>query len=93
MRKYEAVFIFLPNEEEEKRNHLLERFKSIIETDGSVTNVDEWGVRKLAYLIDDIAEGYYVIVNFEANSEAVNELDRIAKISDSLMRHMVVRAD
>ncbi|HLS52674.1 MAG TPA: 30S ribosomal protein S6 [Tissierellaceae bacterium] len=93
MRKYEAVFIFLPNEEEESRNQLLERFKSIIKEDGEVTNVEEWGVRKLAYLINDIGEGYYVIVNFQGTPETVNELDRIAKISDSIMRHMIIRED
>lgn len=93
MRKYEAIFIFLPNVEEEKRNQLLERFKGIIETDGSISNVDEWGIRKLAYLIDDIAEGYYVLMNFETTPEVVKELDRIAKISDSIMRHMVIRED
>ncbi|MBC8590387.1 30S ribosomal protein S6 [Wansuia hejianensis] len=93
MRKYEAIFIFLPNVEEEKRNQLLERFKGIIEADGSISNVDEWGIRKLAYLIDDIAEGYYVLMNFETTPEVVKELDRIAKISDSIMRHMVIRED
>lgn len=93
MRKYEAVFIFLPNQEEEKRNQLLERFQGIIEQDGSITKVDEWGVRKLAYLIDDIGEGYYVLVNFEATPEVITELDRVAKISDSIMRHMIIRED
>ena len=93
MRKYEGVFIFLPNMEEEKRNQLLERLKGIIEADGSISNVDEWGVRKLAYLIDDIAEGYYVVMNFETTPEVIEELKRIAKISDSIMRHMIIRED
>jgi small subunit ribosomal protein S6 len=93
MRKYEAIFIFLPNEEEEKRAQLLERFKGIIEEDGNISKVDEWGIRKLAYLIDDIAEGYYVLMNFESTPEVITELDRIAKISDSIMRHMIIRED
>ncbi|WP_353097614.1 30S ribosomal protein S6 [Tissierella praeacuta] len=92
MRKYEAVFIFLPSEEE-KRVQILERFKGIIEADGSITNIDEWGTRKLAYLIDDIAEGYYVLINFEGTAEVVKELDRISRISDSIMRHMIIRED
>ena len=75
MRKYEAVIIFLPNLEEEKRVQLLDRFKGIIEAEGSISNVDEWGIRKLAYLIDDIAEGYYVLLNFESAPETVKELD------------------
>lgn len=93
MRKYEGVFIFLPNMEEEKRNQLLDRLKGIIEADGTISNVDEWGVRKLAYLIDDIAEGYYVVMNFETKPEVVDEVKRIAKISDSIMRHMITRED
>lgn len=92
MRKYEAVFIFLPNEEE-KRVQVLDRFKGIIEAEGTVTNIDEWGTRKLAYLIDDIGEGYYVLINFEGTPEAVKELDRVARISDSIMRHMIIRED
>jgi small subunit ribosomal protein S6 len=93
MRKYEAMLIFLPTLEEEKRAQLLERFKGIIENEGSITNVDEWGIRKLAYHIDDIAEGYYVLINFEATPEVVKEMDRIARISDGIMRHMIIRED
>lgn len=93
MRKYEGVFIFLPNEEEERRNQLLERLKGIIEGDGTISKIDEWGIRKLAYLIDDIAEGYYVLMNFESTPEVISELDRIAKISDGIMRHMIIRED
>lgn len=93
MRKYEGLFIFLPNQEEEKRVQLLERFNGIIEQSGSVINTDDWGVRKLAYLIDDIAEGHYVLVNFESTPEVVKELDRVAKISDIVMRHMIIREE
>ena len=93
MRKYEAMVIFYPNLEEEKRNALLERFKGIIEAGGSITTLDEWGMRKLAYLIDDLAEGYYVLINFESNPEVVSEFDRIAKIADGIMRHMITRVE
>lgn len=92
MRKYEAVFIFLPSEEE-KRVQVLERFKGIIEAEGTIANIDEWGNRKLAYLIDDIAEGYYVLINFEGTPEVIKELDRVARISDSIMRHMIIREE
>lgn len=93
MRKYEAVFIFVPSLEEEKRNQLFERLKGVIEENGSITNVDEWGMRKLAYEINDLKEGYYTIVNFESDSEVVSELDRVCKISDGIMRHMIIRED
>lgn len=93
MRKYEGVFIFLPNLEEETRVKVLDRLKGIIEADGSISNIDEWGIRKLAYLINDIGEGYYYVINFEATPEVVKELDRIAKISDSIMRSMIIKTE
>ncbi len=93
MRKYEGVFIFLPNLEEEARNTMLDRVKNIINADGEVTNVDEWGLRKLAYEINDIGEGYYVLLNFTTTPEVKDELDRVVKISDNVMRHMIVRDD
>ena len=92
MRKYEAMFIFFPSEEE-KRVQVLERFKGIIEEEGTITSTDEWGIRKLAYLIEDIGEGYYVLINFEGTPEIVKELDRVARISDSIMRHMIIREE
>ncbi|HSH35013.1 30S ribosomal protein S6 [Schnuerera sp.] len=93
MRKYEAVFIFLPSLEDEARNQLFDRLKGIIESNGTVSDVDEWGVRKLAYEINDISEGYYIVINFETTPETVEELDRVCKISDSIMRHMIIRED
>ncbi|MDG2764741.1 30S ribosomal protein S6, partial [Vibrio parahaemolyticus] len=75
MRKYEIMLIFYPDYEEEKRNAVMDRLKGIIETDGKVETIDEWGLRKLAYLINDYAEGYYVLVNFEAGPDIAKELD------------------
>mgnify|MGYP001051885148 FL=1 len=92
MRKYEAVFIFIPHLEEESRNQLFDRLKGVIGED-NVLDVDEWGMRKLAYEINDLTEGYYIIVNFKSTPETVEELDRICKISDNIMRHMIVRVD
>lgn len=93
MKKYEAVIIFVPELEDEARNALLERFKGIIEASGTISNIDEWGMRKLAYEINYNTEGYYVVMDFEATPEAVKEMDRVAKISDKVMRHMIVRED
>ncbi|MDO5707627.1 MAG: 30S ribosomal protein S6 [Andreesenia angusta] len=92
-RDYEAVFIFSPVVEEENRNTIVERLKTIIESAGSVTNLDEWGSRKLAYEIEDFREGYYVLINFEAESSVVNELERVSKITDSIIRNMIIRVD
>lgn len=93
MRKYEGVFIFVPSLEEESRNQLFDRLKGIIESNGTISDVDEWGIRKLAYEINDISEGYYAIVNFESTPEVIDELDRVCKISDNIMRHMIIRED
>ena len=93
MRKYEAVFITNSNTDEERRNSIMDRFKGIIEGNGTITNVDEWGNRKLAYEINDLREGYYVVVNFEAEREVINELERIAKITEEVIRHMIVREE
>ena len=91
MRKYEAVFIFAPSVDQETRNGVIEKFKGIIETDGSLIGIDEWGSRKLAYEINDLTEGYYILLNLEATSETLNELVRVAKITDGIIRHMIVR--
>lgn len=93
MRNYEAIVIFSPNAEEEVRKQVLDRINGIIENGGTLTEVDEWGMRKLAYLIDDFSEAYYVLYKFQGNNEIVAEFDRVVKISDSVIRHMIVRID
>ncbi|QIB27900.1 MULTISPECIES: 30S ribosomal protein S6 [Caloranaerobacter] len=93
MRKYEAMFILVPDLEEEVRNNIIEKFKGIIEQNGTVEKVDEWGVRRLAYEIKHYAEGYYVVINFQGESSVVNELDRISKITEQVIRHMIVKED
>ncbi len=93
MRKYETMFILKSNLEEEKRNELINKFKSIIETDGQITSVDEWGNRKLAYEIDKLNDGYYVLINFMAGTDLPKELDRNFKISDDVIRHLIVNLE
>lgn len=93
MRKYEAVFIFEPTVDEETRNGVIEKFKGIIEKDGSLIGIDEWGSRKLAYEINDLTEGYYILLNLEADTEVIAELERVTKITNGIMRHMIVRDD
>lgn len=91
MNKYELIYILKPDVEEEKRTQMLERFRGIIEADGTIENVDEWGNRKLAYEINKINEGYYVLVNFSSQAEVLNELTRILKIADEVIRHMIIK--
>lgn len=90
MKKYEAMFIFYPNVEEEEREKFLERFTKVIEENGKIEEREEWGNRKLAYTIEDLTEGYYVLLNFEIEPSNVVELERLVKISDVVMRHMII---
>lgn len=90
MRKYEGAFILLSNLEEDVRNAEIEKIKNIVVNyKGTVDKVNEWGQRRLAYEINKKRDGYYVIINFTSNADAVNEVDRICKISDNVLRHMI----
>lgn len=92
MNKYESLYVLKPDVEEEARKALIEKFKALVEQNGGkVEKVDEWGVRKLAYEIDYIKEGYYVLMTFESGSELPAELERNYNISDSVLRYNVIR--
>lgn len=93
MRKYEVVFILKPNLEEEKRNEIIEKFKSIVVTDGEIESIEEWGNRKLAYEIEKLNDGYYVLMNIKVGLEVPKELDRNFKISDDVIRHLIVNLE
>lgn len=91
MRKYETIFIQHPSLDEEAVNATIEKFKGIIENGGgTVDNVDVWGKRKLAYEINKVNEGYYTLVNFTASPELPKELDRVFRITDGIIRHIIV---
>ena len=89
--KYEALMIFSVAGGEEGVNALKEKFNDLIAKNGTVEAVDEWGKRRLAYLINDEAEGYYVFTNFESEPTFPSELERIAKITDGVLRVMVIK--
>ena len=92
MNKYEVVYIIDPAVEEEARKELIAKFNALItDNGGSVDKVEEWGKRRLAYAIDYKTEGYYVLVNFQAESELPKELERNLQISDSIIRYQVIR--
>ena len=76
---------------EEAAKELMEKFKALVESNGTLESVDEWGRRKLAYLINDEAEGYYVLYNYEATPQFPAELDRVAKITDGVLRTLIVK--
>ena len=89
--KYETGVIFSVAGGEDATNALKEKFNDLIAKNGTIENVDEWGKRRLAYLINDEAEGYYVFYNFESEPEFPAELERIAKITDGVLRAMVIK--
>ncbi len=89
--KYEAAMIFSVANGEEATLGLKEKFNDLIAKNGTIENVDDWGKRRLAYLINDEAEGYYVFFNFESEANFPAELERIAKITDGVLRVMVIK--
>ncbi len=94
MVKYESMYILKPDMEEEKKNSLVKRFSDLVTANGGeIEKVDEWGKKRLAYPIDYINDGYYVLMTFAAPPELPMELERNYKISDDVMRYMVVNLD
>lgn len=93
MTNYELMFIIDPTLEDEKKEATVETVKGIIEADGIVGEVDVWGLRKLAYPIQKKNEGYYVVVTFQASPELPKELDRRLRISEVVMRHLIINKD
>ena len=93
MTNYEVMFIIDPTLEDEKKEAAVEAVKGIIAAEGEVGNVDVWGMRKLAYPIQKKTEGHYVVIEFKAEHTLPKELDRRLKISDSIMRHLIVNKD
>ena len=86
--KYESLFILRPDLTEEQTAELVQKFKDLVSQNGTLLNVDEWGKRRLAYLIDDYPEGYYVLMVFESKPDFPAELSRIYNITDNVMRGM-----
>lgn len=87
---YETIFIADLALGEEGIAALVEKFKTLIEDNGTIAKVDEWGKRRLAYAINDKNEGYYVLVEFESAPEFPAELDRIYRITDGVMRSLII---
>ena len=88
---YETIFIVDMTGGEEAVAATVDKFKTLIEKSATVESVDEWGKRRLAYPINDLTEGYYVLVNFQSEPEFPKELDRIYNISDAILRSIIIR--
>ncbi len=90
MANYELIFVTKPNLDDETRETVLERVKSVIETNGEIEKVDAWGNRKLAYPIQKFTDGFYTLVNFKSSADVPKELDRNLRINENVIRHMIV---
>ena len=90
MAKYETMLVVSTATDEEATLALVAKFKALIEANGTIENVEEWGKRKLAYPINDETEGYYVVTTFESAPEFPAELDRVYRITDGVLRSMII---
>ena len=93
MRDYELLYIIKADVTEEQTEATIAKFNGILENEGAtIASVDKWGKRKLAYEIDKkYREGYYVLVKFNGSSAAVDEADRLFKIDETVLRHMITK--
>lgn len=91
MRKYELMYIIRPDLEQEAVQAAVEKFQGIIQNGGEITKHDVMGKRRLAYEINKIRDGVYVLVNFTTTPEVVAELERILKISDEVIRYLITK--
>lgn len=89
--KYEVIYIINTELGEEGIQTLVEKFKNLLESSAQLENMDEWGKRKLAYPIDDKNEGYYVLANFISDSEFPKELERNFKITEGILKYIIIR--
>lgn len=94
MRNYELMYIVKPTLDEESRSALIERLHTILtNNNANIVKVDEWGLRDLAYEIDDFGKGYYVVTTFQADNQAIDEFNRLTRVNKEVLRHMIVRLE
>ena len=89
--KYETMLVFSVANGDESVTALVEKFKALIEANGTIESIDEWGKRKLAYPINYETEGYYMLVTFTCEPDFPAELDRIVKITEGVLRSLTVK--
>ena len=91
--KYEILYIINPTLDEEGIKAIVEKFKAMVEAEGPLTSIEEWGKRRLAYPINDLNEGYYVLMTCEAKPELPAEIDRVMKITENVMRSLITAVE
>ena len=90
---YETVMVITTKDGEEATTSIIEKFKGLIESNGTIESVDDWGKRRLAYPINDLNEGHYVLMTFTSTPDLPAEMDRVMKITEGVMRSMIVCKD
>ena len=93
MKAYELLYFVDPTCNEETRAGVMKRIEVALGETGKVDSVEDWGKRKLAFEVDDLTEGDYTLINFHADPTQIAELDRVLRITDAVVRHMIVRRD
>ena len=92
MNKYETIFIINPNVESEDVERIIERVQNLIsDNGGSITKVDNWGKKRLAYEVGGSKDGIYIIINFEADAQIVLTLARHYGLDEQIIKHMTLR--
>ena len=90
MQKYESMVVISTKQDEEAIKGLVEKFSNLISANGTLVSVDEWGKKKLAYMINKETEGYYVLFTFECEAAFPAELGRVFKITEGLLRTLII---
>lgn len=94
MRAYETLYVIKPDLDEEATTGVVDKYANLIAANGGeVVNINKWGKRKLAYEIEDYREGNYVLVDFKGQPAAAQELERVFKISDEILRYLIIRKE
>jgi len=94
MRIYEELFIMKPDAAEEEIEQVIEQVRQVITSrEGVVDKVDKWGIRKLAYRVQKLNEGFFVLIQFTATPETVKEIERRLRVSDLVLKFLTVRID
>lgn len=94
MRNYELIYVLKPNLDDEAKAVVADKLESVITAaSGEIQKIDVWGNKRLAYEIQKLNEGFYVLVKFSASVDVPKELDRNLKINENVIRHMIVNID
>lgn len=92
MRKYEVMYIIRPDLDQEPTKEVVEKFQNLITNNGGeIEKVTEMGKRRIAYEIEEYNEGYYVLINFQSETDVVAELERVLRITDSVIRYLIIK--